>query len=262
MSSLGAVVLLLTIGGISAQEESLIPSWIKNTASFWVDDQISDQEFIAALQFLVSKNILTIPDGDESITVDIDAGPGVENIEIPVTDETRDKVQPSNLDLLQFQISQLKELTKNPKVIAALVESNDKFGAMSDPYSYIDKIDDEWKIQPKDTDSQIMQDLMSNEISDILRTKTEIKTEEFGDVLFPEMILTNALGANVAITQRTDDYDQADELWWIRAKKASVQILDVMYDESTNLYSEDLIIRIDNDNGKLIGVLKAVSPVR
>ncbi|MCH8915845.1 MAG: hypothetical protein IIA82_08405 [Thaumarchaeota archaeon] len=55
--SLGIVVSL----SFYASAESLIPSWIKNTAGFWVDDQISDSEFIAALQFLVKEGILMIP---------------------------------------------------------------------------------------------------------------------------------------------------------------------------------------------------------
>jgi len=45
-------------------EEGLIPSWIKSTASFWVDDQITDSEFLSALQFLVKEGILIIP-GEE-----------------------------------------------------------------------------------------------------------------------------------------------------------------------------------------------------
>ena len=43
-------------------EESLIPSWIKNTAGFWIDGQIGDSEFISALQFLVKEGILVIPE--------------------------------------------------------------------------------------------------------------------------------------------------------------------------------------------------------
>jgi len=54
------VVSGITIFSISA-EESLIPSWIKNTAGFWVNDQISDAEFITALQYLVKQKILIIP---------------------------------------------------------------------------------------------------------------------------------------------------------------------------------------------------------
>ena len=53
-------VSIISILSISA-EESLIPSWIKTTASFWVNDQVSDSEFISALQFLVKEGILVIP---------------------------------------------------------------------------------------------------------------------------------------------------------------------------------------------------------
>ena len=42
-------------------EEGLIPAWIKSTASFWVEGDISDSEFITALQFLVKEGILVIP---------------------------------------------------------------------------------------------------------------------------------------------------------------------------------------------------------
>ena len=38
-----------------------IPSWIKNTALWWGQGQISDDEFIGALQYLVSQGILKIP---------------------------------------------------------------------------------------------------------------------------------------------------------------------------------------------------------
>ena len=45
----------------ASAEEGLIPSWIRNTAGFWVDRQISDTEFINALQYLVKEGILVIP---------------------------------------------------------------------------------------------------------------------------------------------------------------------------------------------------------
>jgi len=43
-------------------EEGLIPSWIKTTAGFWINDQVSDSEFISALQFMVENNIIQIPE--------------------------------------------------------------------------------------------------------------------------------------------------------------------------------------------------------
>jgi hypothetical protein len=39
-----------------------IPSWIKNTARYWIEGQVSDLEFITALQWLVNENILKISD--------------------------------------------------------------------------------------------------------------------------------------------------------------------------------------------------------
>ena len=43
--------------GYSFQEKS-VPSWIKNSVSFWVDGQVSDTEFLNAVEFLVSENII------------------------------------------------------------------------------------------------------------------------------------------------------------------------------------------------------------
>ena len=61
------IILVFTVGlglGFSVNvsgEESLIPSWIKSIASFWVDGKIGDQEFIQALQYLVKERVLVIP---------------------------------------------------------------------------------------------------------------------------------------------------------------------------------------------------------
>lgn len=60
---IAVAILSITVISISA-EEGLIPSWIKLTAGFWVNDQISDSEFISALQFLVKEGILVIPEKD------------------------------------------------------------------------------------------------------------------------------------------------------------------------------------------------------
>jgi len=60
------LISVVSITSISAQTQSEIPSWIKSTASFWVDGQIEDSEFLGALQFLVKEGILVIPDEDDS----------------------------------------------------------------------------------------------------------------------------------------------------------------------------------------------------
>lgn len=65
MVALFLVIVLTTVTFVAAYSlsppTSEIPSWIKDTARFWIDDQISDQEFIQALQYLIDKQILVIP---------------------------------------------------------------------------------------------------------------------------------------------------------------------------------------------------------
>jgi hypothetical protein len=90
MKSILIIALAIVFGigiGLSlnvSAEEGLIPSWIKSTASFWVDGQIGDAEFLSALQFLVKEGILVIPDDTSS-----------ENIHSQVTQEQA--ISPSNV---------------------------------------------------------------------------------------------------------------------------------------------------------------------
>jgi len=41
----------------SAQSDS-IPSWIKNTAGWWADDQISEAEFVNSMEYLIDSGII------------------------------------------------------------------------------------------------------------------------------------------------------------------------------------------------------------
>jgi len=56
---IAVAILSITIISISAEEE-LIPSWIKNTASFWIDGGVSDLEFLNAIEFLVNDGIIQV----------------------------------------------------------------------------------------------------------------------------------------------------------------------------------------------------------
>lgn len=58
------IILCSVILFANVQAEPLIPDWIKLVAKFWIDGEISDQEFIDALQYLVNHGILSIPQSD------------------------------------------------------------------------------------------------------------------------------------------------------------------------------------------------------
>jgi len=52
---------IITGGSVtSSGQQPSIPSWIKNTAKWWGEGQISDDEFIKALQWLIDQKILVV----------------------------------------------------------------------------------------------------------------------------------------------------------------------------------------------------------
>ena len=46
---------------VAGEAPSDIPGWIKTTAGYWVSGAVSDSEFAAALEFLISKGVLEVP---------------------------------------------------------------------------------------------------------------------------------------------------------------------------------------------------------
>jgi hypothetical protein len=54
-------ILIVVSMNASAQQSNTIPSWIKNTALWWGQGQISDAEFIKAIQWLINEGIITLP---------------------------------------------------------------------------------------------------------------------------------------------------------------------------------------------------------
>ena len=44
-----------------------IPSWVKNNAKWWSEDQIDDSSFIKAMQYLISNGIMQVPHGSTAV---------------------------------------------------------------------------------------------------------------------------------------------------------------------------------------------------
>ena len=51
-------------------ESEIVPSWIKNTAGYWADNQISDVEFVNAIEYLISQGTIEVPNFPGVVDVD------------------------------------------------------------------------------------------------------------------------------------------------------------------------------------------------
>jgi hypothetical protein len=61
------ILLLIPIvfATIYAQEKYQIPAWVKGVAGFWAEDKITDDEFGEGLSFLISQNIIKVPEMEQ-----------------------------------------------------------------------------------------------------------------------------------------------------------------------------------------------------
>jgi len=65
-----SAIAIFSLGFISSlwedasAEEEIFPLWLKDIAVWWGEDQITDEEFVSTLQYLMDKKILAIPDRD------------------------------------------------------------------------------------------------------------------------------------------------------------------------------------------------------
>lgn len=62
---LTSAIALIHLANVSAEESSL-PNWLKDIARQWADGQMSDDDFIKALQWLVDQGLLIIPQPADS----------------------------------------------------------------------------------------------------------------------------------------------------------------------------------------------------
>ena len=139
-----------------------------------------------------------------------------------------------------------------------LKESNKEFGKLDDVQAYISQKDNEWVSAPKNDITPFMQQLIDNPVSTDLRQKTKFFENNFGYRLYGEVFVTNKYGANAAETGKTTDYRQDDEEWWQKAKSEGVYVEELKYDQSADVYSTAIGIRIDDENEDFIGVIKVV----
>ena len=52
---------ILTIAQFVDAQSNSIPSWIKNTALWWSEDQVTDNDFINAMEFLIIEGVIQVP---------------------------------------------------------------------------------------------------------------------------------------------------------------------------------------------------------
>jgi len=193
-------------------------------------------------QVIISREILKESIGEDSVLL---------------AEQTLDKIDRN----IYHRIEQTRTYSLNLAVEPELLESNKNFDAMQDPQAYINEKDKKWTETNESEITPFIYYIINSNLSQKIRNEFELKdfyNSTYGYNIFSEIFLTNKYGAIVSATQKTTDYYQADEDWWQKANETGLYTEDLNYDESAGVYSTDICLRIDDENGGFSGVLKVV----
>ncbi|HSM71127.1 MAG TPA: HAMP domain-containing protein, partial [Anaerolineales bacterium] len=151
---------------------------------------------------------------------------------------------------LEAQVENLQSAGTQFEETAAEV-STSYSGSDSEIIDQIIELDQAWIAATED--SALIRSVLDNETADELREFREI---------FPshvELFLTDRYGANIAATNRTSDYYQADEDWWKLAYnhgEGRIYISQPEFDASSQTYGVLIAIPIYSDE-ELVGILRS-----
>lgn len=172
----------------------------------------------------------------------------------PKIETAQNTFSPELEAVLAKKITLLETLVKDPVIIDAVIAAYAKNKLLSQ--KEIATLDQAWK-DGKGVDAFI-KPFLTNATAGVLLAFQE---QHLG---FTEMFVTCALGLNVGQTNKTSDYYQADEAWWIDAFAAGAgksYFGEIEYDESAKTEAISLYVPIRATDNRAIGVLKAVMDI-
>jgi hypothetical protein len=157
--------------------------------------------------------------------------------------------------VLENKIELSQNIAKDPRIIEKVRISNYNNRKLS--LSDILKIDEKWR-ETEGVDDFI-KSFLTNEAAQHLIDFQEKHDE------FVEIFITDKKGLIVGETNKTSDYYQADEQWWIKAynqETGKTYYGKIEYDESAMAESIPIYVPvIDPGINKAIGVIKAVCDI-
>ncbi len=155
------------------------------------------------------------------------------------------------------KIDDLSSLTIDSDVLNSVNTSNFNFGKIENRDEYISKIDSDWKAKKN---PEFVSDILSNSLSLYLKKKQKQIGDDDDRRIYSEIFITNQYGVTIGSTGRTSDYLQSDEEWYQNTliEKDRAWIGKPEYDESSKSYSIDVGVRITDDVGNFLGVIKGV----
>ncbi len=160
-------------------------------------------------------------------------------------------------DELDRQVTELRSLSQNTDLRGAVEASNAAVTGTSESIqAEIDRLDQQWRAADaaNNDDDPLVYARLNGPLADRLRDFRTVLPDNV------EVFITDKYGALVAATNRTSDYNQADEEWWqvsYASGKGATYIGQLEYDESSKTYASNIAVPMYAADGRtVVGVLR------
>ena len=168
-----------------------------------------------------------------------------------------DQAVERSAEIVYLDALNLQTLSISPNIVQAVKAANQTHASIT--ADQINTLDQQWQNSSTEIAGTIEQ-IATNPISDYLKQFMADHPEQV------EVFLTDINGLNVAMSDQTSDYNQADEGWWqstYNNGKGAIFIDKVNLDASTNAYAMNIGVPIldDSDHSTVIGVLRGTVDV-
>lgn len=138
-----------------------------------------------------------------------------------------------------------------------LRESNRECAELEDLPAFAAEEDRLWQAVDLQTVTPAMERILATELSSELLSHIRGSDRTESRQPFRDVFVTNRYGLVAAMSGRTHDYCQDDEDWWLRAVQNRYYVSGVVTDSSRQHPCIHLCVRIDDNQGELLGVLRA-----
>lgn len=157
--------------------------------------------------------------------------------------------------IISGHVNNLQTLALSPAVIEAVKTANQAYQGRDQAQldAEIAELDQGWQDESPTIEPLVGQ-IAANPVSDQFRAFVQTFPDQV------EVFATDIQGLNVAMTDRTGDYLQADEKWWQQAfnnGQGANFISEVEYDDSVQTWAVDIGVPIRAEvDGQVIGILR------
>ncbi len=168
----------------------------------------------------------------------------------PAVAQNTPSVEEFGAIVLEYAKTDLQEWINDPILIYAIKEQNQLHKGMNQ--LRINKLDYQWR--EADSFDPVIIDLLDRQASIIARDRRAASNG-----VVNEIIVMDAYGLNVAISDRTSDYFQGDEAKWqktFQVGPSAVHISEIEFDESTGKFQTQVSLTVvDPETGEPIGAV-------